>query len=589
MARTPIALFVLLFLAACGGASGGDDPGAAADATLVALRVSSTDLVPAFAGTVSDYTATVGFFTSAVRVEPTAADAGATIEVDGHPVASGALSGAIEIPVGATSVEVRVTAADGVTTNAYTATITRAAFAAQDAYVKASNPDANDFFGDAVAISGNTLVVGAPREASSATGVNGLQGDNSAGSSGAAYVFVRAGGVWQQQAYLKPSNTGVGDQFGASVAMSGDTIVVGAPHEDSADAGVGADASDDSAPSAGAAYVFVRNGSSWTQQAYLKASNPDQDDAFGSSVGVFGDTIVVGAPQEDSDATGIDGNQADNGSGESGAAYVFTRSGTAWSQQAYLKASFPDTDDRFGARVAVTQETIVVGAPQESGSDPQDPSDNGFPDSGAAYVFVRSGSTWTEEAYLKASNAWDFDRFGDAVAISGDTIVVGAEFEDSDADGIGGDEDDDTASGAGAAYVFVRSGTAWTQQAYLKGLHSDGGDQFGRSVAIAGNTIVVGAVGEGSNATGINGDASDNSLTAAGAAYVFTRSGTTWSGAAYVKASNTDGGDTFGQRVAISGGTVVVGARGEQSASAGINGNEADNSSGDAGAVYVMR
>jgi FG-GAP repeat protein len=154
--------------------------------------------------------------------------------------------------------------------------------------------------------------------------VNGNQSDNSATSAGAAYVFVRSGTTWTQQAYLKASNTEANDFFGFSVAVSGDTVVVGAPREASNATGVNGNQSDNSATSAGAAYVFVRSGTTWSQQAYLKASNTETGDDFGFSVAVSGDTIVVGAWGEDSNATGVNGNQNDNSLGQAGAAYTFT-------------------------------------------------------------------------------------------------------------------------------------------------------------------------------------------------------------------------------------------------------------------------
>jgi hypothetical protein len=154
--------------------------------------------------------------------------------------------------------------------------------------------------------------------------VNGDQADNTASAAGAAYVFVRSGTVWTQQAYLKASNTGAADQFGGSVAIAGDTVVVGAFSEASAATGVNGNQGDNSASGAGAAYVFVRSGTVWSQQAYLKASNTDVSDQFGFSVAVAGDTVVVGAPQEDSFATGVNGTQGDNTVHDAGAAYVFT-------------------------------------------------------------------------------------------------------------------------------------------------------------------------------------------------------------------------------------------------------------------------
>ena len=190
----------------------------------------------------------------------------------------------------------------------------------QQAYLKASNTGAGDFFGVSVAISGDTVVVGAQGEDNNSTGVN--PGDNNSGpDSGAAYIFVRNGVTWTQQAYLKASNTGASDFFGNSVAVFGDTVVVGARGEDNNSAGVNP-GDNNSGPDSGAAYVFVRNGVTWAQQAYLKASNTGAGDGFGYSVAASADTVVVGAYQEDSNSAGV--NQQDNNSGpDSGAAYAF--------------------------------------------------------------------------------------------------------------------------------------------------------------------------------------------------------------------------------------------------------------------------
>ncbi len=462
---------------------------------------------------------------------------------------------------------------------------------AQQAYLKASNTGAADWFGFSVAVSGDTVVVGARGEASAATGVNGNQADNSAGQSGAAYVFVRSGASWSQQAYLKASNTNAGDSFGTSVAISGDTVVVGVPNEDSAATGVNGNQADNSAGSAGAAYVFVRSGTSWSQQAYLKASNTGAGDRFGSSVAVSGDTVVVGVPNEDSAATGVNGNQADNSAPLAGAAYVFVRGGTSWSQQAYLKASNTNEADLFGDSIAISGDTVVVGAFGEDSAATGvngNQADDSATGAGAAYVFVRSGASWSQQAYLKASNTNELVEFSRSVAISGDTVVVSAYLEGSAATGVNGNQFDNSLADAGAAYVFVRSGSSWSQQAYLKASNTNATDYFGWSVAISGDTVVVGAFGESSAATGVNGNQSDNSATDAGAAYVFVRSGTRWSQQAYLKAANTNATDYFGWSAAISGDTVVVGSWREASSATGVNGNQSDNSTFAAGAAYVF-
>ncbi|MBL8217152.1 MAG: hypothetical protein JNK87_40905 [Bryobacterales bacterium] len=317
----------------------------------------------------------------------------------------------------------------------------------------------------------------------------------------------------------------------------------------------------------------------WAQQVYLKASNSQAYDYFGFSVAISGDTVVVGAPYEDSSTTGVNTTPNNDGT-NSGAAYVFVRSNSEWTQQAYLKASNTGASDYFGHSVAIDGNTIVVGAYGEASnatSSSGDQTNDSANAAGAAYVFVRSAGSWSQQAYLKASNSASNDRFAAHLAISGETIVVGAEGNDASVAG-------PPLTDNGAAYVFTRSGAAWTQQAYLKSINAGEGDMFGHSVGISGNIIVVGAWKEDSNARGIGGSGADNSSADSGAAYIFSRSGTTWPLQAYLKSSNSDPGDGFGESVAISGTTVVIGARFEDG-----NGTSAgDNSLRDSGAAYVF-
>ena len=405
-------------------------------------------------------------------------------------------------------------------------------------------------------------------------------------------MFVRTGTTWTQQAYLKASNTGAGDAFGSSVSLSGDTLAVGAKFEASAATGVNGNQADNAATLAGAVYVFVRSGTTWTQQAYLKASNTGAGDEFGSSVSLSGDTLAVGAPGESSAATGVNGNQTNNPASSSGAVYAFVRTGTTWTQQAYLKASNTGADDGFGSSVSLSQDTLAVAAPGEASAATGvngNQADNAAFQAGAVYAFVRTGTTWTQQAYLKASNTGTSDLFGRSISLSGDTLVVGAPGEASAATGINGNQADNSAGGAGATYVFARTGTAWTQQAYLKASNTGAGDGFGFAASLSGDTLAVGARFEASGSTGANGDQADNSASGAGAIYVFVRTGTTWTQKAYLKASNTGAGDGFGFAVSLSQDTLAVGAKFEASAATGVNGDQADNSASSAGAVYMFR
>ena len=377
-----------------------------------------------------------------------------------------------------------------------------------------------------------------------------------------------------QQAYLKAAPSGPDDSFGISVAISGNTVLVGASGEDSNGSGP----ADNSAPNAGAAYVFVHRDGAWIQQAYLKASNITTNAAFGRSVAINGDTIVVGA----------EGEPFENVV-NAGAAYVFKRSGTSWTQQAYLRPASLDLlwNSYFGHSVAIDGNTIVVGAVDESSNAiGVNGAVTGYSfSSGAAFIFVRTENTWSQQAHLKASNREGNDHFGESVTIDSDTVVVGAWGEDSAATTVNGDQTDNGALSGGAAYVFVRNGATWSQQAYLKPSNLNAGDTFGFSLALDGDRLVVGAPLEASAATGVDGNQSDNSANRAGAAYLFQRLDGVWSQQTSLKASNTEAGDWFGWSVALAGDTIAIGAAHEASNAIGLDGAQSNNTAAEAGAA----
>jgi len=351
----------------------------------------------------------------------------------------------------------------------------------EQAVLRASDAQGWDDFGRSVCISGDTAIVGAPDE-------DGGAGDP-AYSSGAAYVFTRdAGGTWTEQAVLRASDAQTADQFGWSVSISGDTAVVGAPHESG---GAG-----DPVTNSGAAYVFSRDGGgTWTEQAVLRASDAQRDDEFGWSVSISGDTVVAGAQGEDGGA----GDPA----ALSGAAYVFSRDGGGtWTEQAVLRASDAQAYDYFGRSVSISGDAAVLGAYGEDGG-PGAPASN----SGAAYVFRRDGGgTWSEQTVLRAFDAQAGDGFGWSVSIAGDRAIVGAAAEDGGAG--------NPAGSSGSAYVFSRDGGGtWTEQSVLRASDAQAYDQFGWSVSVSDEAAIVGAVYEDGGA----GDPADES----GAAYVF--------------------------------------------------------------------
>ena len=374
----------------------------------------------------------------------------------------------------------------------------------------ASDGAAGDGFGGSVAISGDTVVVGAPRD------------DNDLGNdSGSAYIYERdtATGLFHQSAKLTASDaedgdTDTGHDFGGSVAISGDTVVVGAKYYNKYNIGF----------MPGSAYIYERPGTGWTdatQSAKLTASDADTIDAFGDSVAISGDTVVVGANSDD-----------DLGSA-SGSAYIYEKPVTGWTdanQSAKLYNPFGAANERFGSSVSISGNTVVVGTNGDGYSPPAYYS---------AYIYERDTATglFHQSAKLTASDGAEDDGFGRSVAISGDTVVVGASHSDD---------------ASGSAYIYERPGTGWidaTQSAKLTASDAVAYsyDYFGNSVSISGDTVVVGASG--------NDDL--------GSAYIYERPGTGWidvTQSAKLTASDGAEDDGFGGSVAISGDTVVVGA-----------------------------
>ena len=396
----------------------------------------------------------------------------------------------------------------------------------QEAYIKASNTEATDNFGTAVALNGDTLAVGALQEDSAAIGVNGDQADNAALQSGAVYVFRRGtDDVWRQEAYIKASNSEAGDRFGFAVALDDDVLVVTTRNEASAATGVGGDQSDNSAANAGAAYVFRRTGTTWSQEAYLKASNTGGGDGFGRHVALSGDTVAVGALEEASNATGVNPlDQSDNSAASAGAVYVFRNFGTQWIQEAYIKSSNTAPADRFG-QVALSGSVLAVAARDEDSSglgvNPNAQADNAAANSGAVYVFRRGDFGWIQEAYIKATNTGASDAFGSTLGVSGSTLAIGAPAEGSSARGVGGDQNNDAAPTSGAVYVYQFTNGSWAPSEYIKSSNSDGADGFGAGLSLSGNGLVVGTNFELSQGRGVGADQSNNAGSNVGAAYVF--------------------------------------------------------------------
>lgn len=451
-------------------------------------------------------------------------------------------------------------------------------------YFKASNTDAHDTFGTALALSGDgtTLAAAAPGESSSAFGVGGEQG-NYAGTagSGAVYIYTRVSDGWLQQNYLKASNTSMGDSFGISIALSndGNTLAVGASLEDSLGTGINGHQGTiaENSSNRGAVYIFTRSGDTWSQQAYVKTDRGNDNAYFGGALSLSsdGNTLSVGAIGERT------------GGMDAGAAFVFTRSAGFWSQQAALKASAILPGAHFGSSVNLSSdgELLAIGAPDEY---------VGTNTGGTVYVFARTAGAWALQSFLKASNTAAYDAFGSSVSLSGNgtTLAVGAGAESSAATGINGNQADRSATNAGAVYVFIRSGNEWSQQAYVKASNAQEEDRFGANgiaLSSTGNMLAVGAIGDDSATTGVGGDQLNRRSKYSGAVYFYIRSAGAWLQHSYVKASNTAAGDMLGYSLSLSssGGVLAVGAPGESSGAIGTGGDQTDKTATRAGAVYL--
>ncbi len=364
----------------------------------------------------------------------------------------------------------------------------------QLAKLAASDGADSDWFGMSVSISGDYAIAAA------------INDDSNGSSSGSAYIFMRNGTNWNQQAKLVASDGAVDDFFGRSVSICPDYAIIGAYGDD------------DNGNTSGSAYIFVRNDTIWSQQAKLLASDGAPGDVFGGSVSISGDYAIIGAYYDD-----------DKGN-DSGAAYIFKREGTTWYQQAKLLAPDGAEGDNFGYCVSISGDYAVIGAYYDD--------DNGS-DSGSAYIFKREGTTWTQQAKLLASDGAADDYFGYSVSIISEYVVVGSVF------------DDDNGNNSGSAYIFKRDETGWSQQAKLLASDGDIGDFFGKSVSIRSEHAIVGAY--------YKDDGGSNS----GAAYIFKRDGTNWSPDARLLAFDVAAYDSFGVSVSIDNNSAVVGAYGD--------------------------
>ena len=348
-------------------------------------------------------------------------------------------------------------------------------------------------FGHSVSLSGDTMLAGTP----------GLL--EYTGIAGSVYVFVGVGSSWAQQAKFTSSDAEVDDQFGSAVSLSGEVGLIGAYGDD------------DGGSEAGAAYVFTRSGSSWSEEAKLVAADPAPEDNFGECLALDGDTAIIGAPFDDD--AGIN----------SGSAYVFVRSGGGWNQQAKLTAGDAAALDQFGTSVSIDGDTVLVGSIQADIAP--------WSNCGAAYVFVRSGGSWTQQEKLYARDGVHDDFFGTSVCVQGDRALIGM---------IG---DDDGALLQGSAYIFERSGSSWIQEAKLVASDPDSYSGFGWSVSLENDRALVGAPSAEVPGYPLH----------VGAGYTFTKSGAGWNEELKLMASDGSTNDGVSYSVSLWGTTAVLG------------------------------
>ncbi|MHC4657691.1 MAG: FG-GAP repeat protein [Planctomycetota bacterium] len=313
-----------------------------------------------------------------------------------------------------------------------------------------SDPADDDYFGCSVDIDGDTVVIGA----------------HGADTGGVAYVFTRSGSTWTEQQKLTASDAASGDNFGHTVAIDGNTIVIGAYTDDY-----------DSNTDAGSAYVFDYNGLTWSQQQKLTPSDAAVGDEFATSVEIDGNSIIVGSPRDDDDGS------------NSGSAYVFTYNGSTWTQEDKLTASDASMYHYFGEFVDIQDNTALVGANKADA--------NGTSSAGAAYVFGRSGTSWSEDQKLIDNNPNSNEKFGYAIAISGDWITIGAP------------KDKESGVGTGAAFIYVWDDSQWTLQERLIDANGAPDDNFGWSVDVSYGTVIIGVLDD------------DDAGTSAGSAHIY--------------------------------------------------------------------
>ena len=428
-----------------------------------------------------------------------------------------------------------------------------------------SYSDDNDKLGSGIALSqdGTVMALGSMGDDSATTGINSDGSNNDAEDAGAVYIFENDGDRWTQTAYIKAHNADAGDEFGRRVALShdGNTLAVTSPREASSSVGIDGVATLNDSSESGAVYVFARGNETWSQQAYIKSSNSERKDHFGRAISLSGngDKLAVTARWEDGGIGGVNGDESNNDVSASGAVYVFERSGDTWSQQTYLKASTPIAGDNLGEAVALSADGATLAV-----SAPKQEDSDGVENIGAVYVFVEDNDVWQQQAIIRPTTSHaGFPAFGWRIAISdnGNDLAITSHNDPSSATGVDGDETDSNAARSGSVFVFTRVDGVWNQQAYLKAHNTDADDFFGTDLEMSGDgdLLVISAHGESSSVQGITNSDDNNDTRSSGAVYVFKRNGGTWSQSVYIKSPTPTENAFFGGIVGLSDDGQVLG------------------------------
>ncbi len=383
-------------------------------------------------------------------------------------------------------------------------------FAAQD-IILADDGKAGDSFGYSVAIDGNTALVGAFK-----SDIDGVI------DAGAAYVYVLGDNGWQKQAKLVAEPAFAEDTLGGNVALNNNVAMLGVSRRD------------DKGKDSGAVIFFEREVNSWKQRHIFTAPDAQAGDAFGQSIALTKNHLIIGAPRNDTLSS------------DAGAAYIYKRENDSWRYQTKITASDGVAGDLFGISVAIDGNTILVGA---------DLHDEKAENAGAVYVYILKENKWKQEAKLMASDGGKTDIFGVRVALSKNTALVSARRDDTEELGID----------AGSAYIFVRDGSTWTQQVKLTSPDGQADDRFGRGVGLSGDTAIISAMNHDTNGSNT------------GALYVYKKGSGGWRYTSKFVAKSSMSEDKFGWNVGLSNGVAIVAtpnhdAQGQESGAVFIQG-----------------